>query len=297
MSVVATTLPEAMDRQSARWWMSWAVLLMALAALYVPTCIGLYQQFWGVDNNSQGPIVIALACWLLVHKGREALRDTSLVLCPAPRLGAPWVVVGLLAYMLGRSQSLVTLEVASTMPTLAGISIVLFGSAFTRRIWFAFVFLIFAIPLPGSFTDALTQPLKIGVSWASEHLLHGAGYPVARAGVVLQVGQFQLLVADACAGLHSLFALEALGLVYLNVVRYESVLRNLLLAVLIVPVSFTANTARVVTLALITYHLGDEAGQGFLHNFSGMVLFMSALMLIVAIDAGLRRLSRGLAPS
>jgi hypothetical protein len=30
----------------------------------------------------------------------------------------------------------------------------------------------------------------------------------------------------------------------------------------------------VVVLSLITYHWGDEAGQGFLHGFAGMVLFV-----------------------
>jgi exosortase/archaeosortase family protein len=61
--------------------------------------------------------------------------------------------------------------------------------------------------------------------------------------------------------------------------------------VLIVPISFTSNVLRVCTLALITYHLGDEAGQGFLHNFSGMVLFLTALILIIAVDALIQKLA------
>ena len=61
-------------------------------------------------------------------------------------------------------------------------------------------------------------------------ILFGVGYPIARTGVILQIGQYQLLVADACAGLHTLFSLEAMGLLYLNVVRHSSLLRNVLLA-------------------------------------------------------------------
>jgi exosortase/archaeosortase family protein len=56
------------------------------------------------------------------------------------------------------------------------------------------------------------------------------------------------------------------------------------LAILIVPISFTANVIRVMALSLITYHWGDEAGQGFLHGFAGMVLFLSALLLIIGFD-------------
>ena len=97
-----------------------------------------------------------------------------------------------------------------------------------------------------------------------------------------------LLVADACAGLHTLFTLEALGLLYLNLIRHDSFFRNITLALLIVPISFTANVIRVMVLTLITYHFGDEAGQGFLHGFAGMVLFLSALLLIIAVDSMLQ---------
>jgi hypothetical protein len=40
-----------------------------------------------------------------------------------------------------------------------------------------------------------------------------------------------------------------------------------------------------MVLTLITYHYGDEAGQGFLHGFSGMVLFLTALLLIIGVDS------------
>lgn len=131
------------------------------------------------------------------------------------------------------------------------------------------------------------MPMKMAVSYVAEHVLYWAGYPIGRNGVILQIGQYMLLVADACAGLHTLLTLEALGLLYLNVVRRDSLFRNIGLAVLIIPISFTANVIRVMALSLITYHFGDAAGQGFLHGFAGMVLFLSALMLIIGFDAAL----------
>ena len=107
----------------------------------------------------------------------------------------------------------------------------------------------------------------------------------------LQIGQYQLLVADACAGLQTLLTLEALGLFYLNLVNHSSVYRNVILAILIVPISFSANVIRVIVLTLITYHFGDAAGQGFLHDFAGMVLFVSALVLILSVDGILQYFS------
>jgi exosortase len=140
------------------------------------------------------------------------------------------------------------------------------------------------IPLPEALVAAVTAPLKSAVSAVASSLLYHLGYPVGRSGVILTVGQYQLLVADACAGLNSMFTLEALGLLYMNLMGYTSVRRNVVLAILLVPIAFCANIVRVMILVLVTYHFGDEAGQGFVHGFAGMVLFMVALVLMLATD-------------
>jgi exosortase B len=269
----------------------WALLLVAFSVVSLPTFIDLFRGLWRSDQNGHGPIVLAVSLWLLWHKSRQLDPDLvhSSVQAPAGRV-AGWGLLcfGVIAYALGRSQAIYLLEVGALNAMLAGTVLVLFGRAVARELWFVFFFLLFMIPLPGSLVDAITQPMKLAVSWGSENLLHALGYPVSRAGVVLTVGQYQLLVADACAGLNSLFTLEALGLLYLNVVRHASAVRNVALAILIVPISFCANVTRVIVLALVTYHFGDEAGQGFLHEFSGMVLFLTALVFIISLDGMLR---------
>ena len=130
----------------------------------------------------------------------------------------------------------------------------------------------------------MTAPLKTAVSVVASNLLYAIGYPVGRSGVMMTVGPYQLLVADACAGLNSMFTLEALGMLYMNLMQYTSVRRNVALAVLLVPVAFMANIVRVMILVLVTYHFGDEAGQGFVHGFAGMVLFMVALVFMLLLD-------------
>ena len=120
-------------------------------------------------------------------------------------------------------------------------------------------------------------------------MLYSLGYPVGRSGVILTVGPYQLLVADACAGLNSMFTLEALGLLYMNLMHYTSLARNATLAVLLIPIAFAANIVRVMILVLVTYHLGDAAGQGFVHGFAGLVLFLVALVMMLAVDQLLGR--------
>ena len=267
------------------------LLLVALGLLflYTPTLYDLFRGIWTSDEQGHGPIVLALSLWLIWRKWPEF---NSASLPPRPSAwGWGWLIVGLTGYALGRSQSTYFGEVGSFIVLLVGLILLLRGPAQLRLLLFPLFFMIVMVPLPDSLVDAVTHPMKMAVSAVAESALDLAGYPVARTGVVLQVGQYQLLVADACAGLHTLFTLEAMGLLYLNVVRFSSGLRNVALAILIVPISFAANVIRVVVLCLITYHFGDAAGQGFLHGFAGMVLFLSALMLIIGVDTLLRALS------
>jgi len=179
-------------------------------------------------------------------------------------------------------------EVGSLIWLLAALLLLLRGGKALKAQWFPLFFMLFMIPLPSPLVDTVTMPMKMAVSYMAEHILYEIGYPIARQGVILQIGQYKLLVADACAGLHTLFTLEALGLLYLNLVRHTSAIRNIALAILIVPISFSANVIRVMVLTLITYHFGDAAGQGFLHGFAGMVLFISALLLIIGVDSMLQ---------
>lgn len=267
-------------------WAPFWIVLAGMAAMYGPSFHDLFNGIWSTDENAHGPIVLAVALWLLYTKWNGIADEIQPE--PAPVLGWPLLVASLLFYILGRSQDILIFEIGSLIPMIAGLILVFFGRATLLRLWFPLFFMLFMIPLPGILVDAVTQPMKMGVSWAAEHLLYALGYPIARTGVILVIGQYQLLVADACAGLHSLFTLEALGLLYLNLVRHDSFARNVTLAILIVPISFCANVIRVIVLTLITYHFGDEAGQGFLHGFAGMVLFISALILIIGVDSMLR---------
>jgi exosortase B len=288
---MATTLNQPFAFNRAQF-LPWILILVGLCAVYGPTFYDLFHGAWSTEKNAQGPIVMGVASYFLYYRVKQLLERGLFERSPAPVVGSLMLGFGLLCYAVGRSQSVLLFEVGSLVVVLSGIVVAFYGVRTWSRMWFAFFFMLFMIPLPASVVDAVTQPLKIGVSYATEHLLYWAGYPIARSGVILTIGQYQLLVADACAGLNSLFVLEALGLLYMNLVRHSSVVRNVVLAVLIVPISFTANTIRIIFLALITYYFGDAAGQGFVHGFSGIVLFLSALLLIIGVDGVISRLVR-----
>lgn len=271
-------------------WAGLPVLLICWTVLFLPTYFDLWHGLWRSSDQGQGPIVLAVAIFLILRKLFSP--ELAPISTRGAGAGRALFVLGLLLYVLGRSQEILLFEVGAQVPVLAGLILQLYGVQVLRQLWFPLLFLVFMVPLPGAVVDALTMPMKILVSWTVENVLHALGYPVARSGVMLQMGQYKLLVADACAGLNTLFMLESLGLLYLHLVRRESWFRNVALAVLIVPIALAANVIRVASLALITYYFGDVVGQGFLHEFAGLVLFASAFIIILCTDGLLTLLGR-----
>jgi exosortase B len=265
---------------------AWGIAGLSFAALLFYSCAPLLDGLWDEDAYSHGPLIVAILIWLLWRTGTPAL--------PPPRAGAlaaGWLLLlsALALYVAGHVVGIPFLHVTALMPAAAGLLLIVGGGAAVRAYWFPLLFLFFLIPLPDFMLEAMTGPLKNKVSFMTEFILSLAGYPIARDGVVLSIGQYQLLVADACSGLNSIFSLTAMGLLYLYLMGYRSRTRNLLLVLSLVPIAVVSNLLRVIFLVLLTYHAGDEAGQGFLHGFAGMFLFIVALCILFALDRLLGR--------
>lgn len=266
---------------------AWWPVILGLLALYVPTYWTLAHGLWNEDDHAHGPIVLIVSLFLIWQK-REALIGVAQHTAPSglqSSIGWALLAIGLLAYALGRSQNILLFEVGSQVTVILGALLITLGFRAVRALWFALFFLLFIIPIPGFIVEAATGPLKAYISVIAEHVLYLAGYPIARSGVTLTVGPYQLLVADACSGLHSMFSLSAMGLLYLHLMRRTSIARNLIIMAAILPIAFVANIVRVMVLILVTYHMGDEAGQGFLHGFAGIMLFVIGLLGLFTLDA------------
>lgn len=260
-------------------------LLVGVLALYLPTYYALATGAWNTEAEAHGPIVLAVSIYLAWNMRGKAAQLQNETLRKQTTLGWISLLFGLVCYVIGRSQNILLLETGSQFPVFLGILLMTIGWRGVKLFWFPLFFLLFMVPPPGVILDAVTSPLKQQVSHLASHFLYIAGYPIARSGVVITIGQYQLLVADACSGLHSIVSLSAMGLLYLYLMHHTSVLRNLILIALIIPIAIVTNVARVMILALITYYFGDEAGQGFLHGFAGIMIFVVAVLLLFLFDA------------
>lgn len=281
----------ALAATATRWQnVPWFLLLAGWGVTFGPMYVDLGDTIWRTDEQFHGVLVLLIVIWLIWERRRAVISEPAE---PRPIVGSVLFGIGLLLYVLGRSQDILIFAIGAQVPVLAGALLIMQGKGALRSLWFPILYLVFMVPLPSFFVDAVTAPLKQWISVIAENVLYFAGYPIARSGVTLTIGPYQLLVADACSGLHSMFSLSALGLLYMYLVGRAAWLHNLIMASTILPIAFAANIARVMILVLITYHLGDEAGQGFLHQSAGVVLIITALLFFFLLDGVLSRLLPG----
>ena len=261
--------------------MPWLIAIAGFAAMYLPIYWWASQDIWQSEEQGHGAIILAVLLWLFWDI-RQAIAN--LPIKPSPLLGWPLFMFGLLVYFTGRMFGISILEFGSQPLVVAGALLLMRGKPALQLAWFPIVYFVFMIPLPSVVVDAITGSLKQWISIIVEQLLYAVGYPIARTGVILSIGPYQLQVADACSGLHSMFSLAALGTLFMYIMGKKPKLHMVTMLLLILPIAFTANIMRVIALVLITFYLGDEAGQGFLHGVAGMVLMLIALMFFFLLD-------------
>lgn len=257
------------------------LIFLGIAAWVLPTLLALAREHWSREAGVHGPLVLAMVAWLVWRQKDVIVREARPGLLPLAVLG---VTVAGAAYAMGRAFDYLAIEVAAVLLGLLSIGYSVVGHRVLMRLWFPILYSGFLIPLPGWLLDAVTQPLKIFVSEASTGILRSFGYPILHEGVTIFIAQYQLLVEDACAGMNSIISLLAVGLLYVYLLHNASWRYALLLAAFVIPVAIAANVVRVIGLVLITFYLGDEAAQGYLHDFAGMVTFTSALLFIFLVD-------------
>jgi exosortase len=283
--MTATLTVTAAQRWHAPTIATWAPVAAGLLLLYVPTYRDLAAVFWANENGAPGVVVLSIWFWL-VWRERAALAARAPTALGS-LLGWTGVVVGAALYAFGRSQQIHQLEAGSQLVLLPGIALVMLGPASTRRLWFAWLFLSFTVPWPGSFMDSLLVPLKEFVSAAVTELLYRVGLPIARDGVVIYAGPYQLFIADACSGLNQLVALAAIGVLYVFLAGHRSRGRSAVLLAAIVPIAVFANLARVTALVLATYFGGDQLGLA-LHDYVSYAEIGVAFGSFFVADAALR---------
>jgi exosortase len=256
-------------------------LLLGGALIIGPTMFQVARDTWTTEQGGHGPLVLATGLWALwreLRSQKPEVRPGKLL----PSLLMLALSLGL--FVVARITGILEVEGFAMYSGLIAAAYFMFGGAVIRSVWLPLIYLGFALPPPDTVVAAVTQPIKIAISSWAVSLLHAVGYPVASSGVTIQIGQYELLVAAACSGLNSIVTLTALCLFYVYLRHRSNPVAFVVMALAAIPVAVLSNFVRVLVLVLITYHLGDAAAQGFLHDFAGLLMFSIALLTIFGVD-------------
>lgn len=275
---------------AAAWRVPDIIFILGILAAAIPTLIFVAQSSWTGEQGSHGPIILATGLWLVWHNWHEVRG--LIQRAPAWKVAALFVAL-LPIYLFTRITQIVELEGYAMYSLLLVALYGVIGFRAMKALAFPLIYLFFAFPPPETVIYTLTLPIKVAISDSAIWILQQFGLPIGGTGVMIQIGQYQLLVAAACSGLNSIVSLSAITLFYIYLMHRGEHRIQAILLLFVLPVAIAANFLRVLILILLTYYGGEAVAQGFLHDLAGVTIFVLALMLIFLIDKIVVKLGLG----
>lgn len=260
-----------------------ALVLLVLAALYLPIFRDLVRQWWDDANYSHG-FLVPLFSGVLVWRRR---RELAALAVRGTWLGLPVLLAGLAMLILGEIGAENFLMRSSLIVILAGLVLSHLGPALARRLAFPLAFLLFMVPLPATLFYAVTFPLQRIAAQNAAGMLDFLGVPVLLDGNVLHLSQITLGVTEACSGIRSLISLLALAVAW-AALTLSGTWGRIAFAASALPITIAANSGRVVTTGLIGQWFGARYAEGFFHELAGLAVFVFAFICLLGVHAAIR---------
>ncbi len=257
------------------------LLVAVLIALYARIVVHLVMQWYDVPDYSHGFLVPFLSAFI-VWQQRDRLRQVA-------RRPSWWGMVIVICSMgllfLGSLGAELFLARISMLGTLCGLIVYFWGWKLLRAMAFPIAFLLFAIPIPVLIYNEIVFPLQfIASRFATSTLELLNIFPIMREGNVLIMPNMRLEVVEACSGIRSLMSLLALAAGY-GYLAERSVLVRWILFFSMIPLAIISNGTRVMITALMAHYIGPQAAEGFMHEFSGWVIFVVATALFLGLHS------------
>jgi exosortase len=261
-------------------WQGWLIVAVMLA-LYSQVLWRLVQQWYTDPDYSHGFLVPFLSAYLIWQR-----RDKLAEVVRRPSNWGLLVVVGSLGLLfLGSLGAELFLTRISIIGTICGLIVYFAGWQLLRAMAFPLAFLLFAIPIPVIVYNEIVFPLQFIASKFATSVLEMLNlFPIMREGNVLIMPGMRLEVVEACSGIRSLMSLLALAAGY-GYLAEKSVPVRWFMFLAMVPLAIISNGTRVMITALMTNYIGPKAAEGFMHEFSGWVIFVVATALFLGLHS------------
>ena len=262
------------------------------AFLYRDVVAKLVRDWMTDDNYSHGFFVLPLALYFAWQR-REEIAAAPL----RPSFAGLLVIGGSLATLVAGTLGA---ELFLTRLSLVGVTVgtVLFVCGWThlRLLAFPLAFLLLMIPLPAIIFNKIAFPLQLVASSFGEQALQTLGVPVLREGNVIILSHTSLEVVEACSGIRSLLSLLTMGIVYGHFSDSRPAV-TAVLAAATVPIAILTNAIRVAGTGFAAQQYGPEVADGFLHTFSGWLMFVAAFAILIVVQQAVSRATSVLSPA
>ena len=267
----------------------WLALLVAAFVFAFFNGIENLFKRWGEQQElSHGYFLPVIAGWILWAR-RDALMQS---LGRPASLGLAGVAVSAIVLVLSE------ITVTSLMIFQHGAMILLFGSAALALggwtfFWLTLIpiaYLVFMVPPPYWVITILSQQFQLWSSQFGVWMIERLNIPVFLSGNIIDLGNYQLQVAEACSGLRYLFPFLSLG--FLAAYLFNAPLwQRGLVFLSTIPITILMNSFRIALTAVMVQQFGESHAEGLTHFFEGWVVFLLCMILLFAVIAGLARLS------
>jgi exosortase D (VPLPA-CTERM-specific) len=265
-----------------------SLLLVAAAALWLIFGDGLTYMVldWGLEEYSYAYLVPPIAAWLIwQRRGRLVEAGAGPSWWGAPVVAA---AVGLGAF--GELATLYVVIQYAFVLAVIGVALTLLGWRGLRVIWAPLFYLFFIIPLPGFLYQGLSAQLQLISSALGVAFIRLFGLSVFLEGNIIDLGTYQLQVAEACSGLRYLFPLLSFG--YLCAMLYNGPWwHKVVLLLSTLPITILVNSLRIGFVGILVHGWGIEQAEGFMHLFEGWIIFLAAVAILFGEMWLLARLS------
>ena len=264
------------------------VLLTAvLILLYWPALQEFLYDWWHDDNYSHGFLIPVISGYLLWKK-RDKIKAIEK---QGHWAGLIFIIAGLGLTVLGTAAAEWYSVRFSMILVLLGLVLFLAGPKMFKETWFPIVFLIFAIPLPYTIFRTLTFPLQLFSTKVTYVLATNLGVTALRQGNIILLPNYSLEVVEACSGLRSIIVLSALAAIYSYMIS-GGVLKKTTLFLMAIPIAIFANIVRLMITVFGAQIIGKEFAEGFLHELSGLVVFLTGLFLFFLTEKLFSRMTK-----
>ena len=299
-----------MDKNKVSTGILWRPVVVVTALLFVfyPVLTRLVGHWWVDENYSHGllvPFVIGFIVWARLPDLKQLDRTPSLW------IGGSVIIVGLLGLLAGTLGAELFIQRVAFLIVCAGILIYFFGQILLRAVAIPFLLFALAIPIPQIIFNKLAFPLQIYASQLAVWGIRIFGVPTVRKGNVIEIlpeGSVSIIaleVVEACSGIRSLMTLVTLAVILVYFTRgtefvkpgkwraflgNRDVIRGAILMVSAIPIAVLTNAGRVTATGVLTYEWGVRATESFIHEVSGWLVYLVALVLLLLVNLLLKRL-------